>query len=310
MAISVSGSGHNSTITLYDIHQGNGSFRKDTSTTHSQVQLMQEALTNLGYDTKGADGKFGNDTLAAVKKFQKASNLTADGYFGKNSLIALEAAMGNVHWGGTDCTTNSSGTTPGGTGHDTIKNDPNKTYKVMKATRIDSYSNAVSVINNFAGEGNPLTVAQYKTNLDSIASVASNTYDKIDCSGFTYKAKNNQGYHGATTNFTQHCKYYGYISDLGGYSKLIPGMELYQAQRKSTASNEYYASHVGVYVGKYNFGDGKGLVHAVYQSSPNYGSLAKKYAKNVGTNGNRNGPNLTSMSSAWNYWAWSKYVKK
>lgn len=55
----------------------------------------------------------------------------------------------------------------------------------MTATRIDSYNAAVSAINGYAGSGSPLTVAQYKANLDSIAAVASNTYDKIDCSGFT-----------------------------------------------------------------------------------------------------------------------------
>lgn len=308
MAITITGSGHNSTITLYGIHQGNGSFKKDTATTRSQVKSMQRALITIGYDIK-ADGKFGDNTLAAVKALQKAKGLTVDGYFGKKSLQALEAAYGGHI--DDDCENSSSGgTTTEPSGHDKIVNDTSKTYKPMTATRIDSYNAAVSAINGYAGSGSPLTVAQYKANLDSIAAVASNTYDKIDCSGFTYKAKNKQGYHGATTNFNQHCKYFGFINDLGGRDKLIPGMELYQAQRKSANSNEYHADHVGVYAGKYDFGDGKGAVHAVYQSSGNFGSLAVKYTKNKGSNGYRNGPNLSSMSSAWNYWAWSKYVKK
>lgn len=309
MAITITGSGHNSSITLYGIHQGNGSFRKDTATTHSQVKSMQRALTTVGYDTQGADGKFGDNTLAAVKDFQRENGLTVDGYFGKMSLNTLEEIYGDHI--DEDCENSSSGgTTTGSSVHDKIVNDTSKTYKTMTATRIDSYSAAVSAINSFAGEGDPLTVAQYKANLDSIATVASNTYDKIDCSGFTYKAKNNQGYHGATTNFNKYCKYFGYINDLGGKDKLIPGMELYQAQRKSADDNQYYASHVGVYAGKYDFGDGNGPVHAVFQSSSNFGSLAVKYTKNKGTNGKRNGPNLSAMSSAWNYWAWSKYVKK
>lgn len=309
MAITITGNGHNSNITLYGIHHGNGSFKKDTSTTHSQVKSMQQALIAVGCDTKGADGKFGNNTLAAVKKLQKDNGLTADGYFGQKSLIALENLYGRHI--DEDCENSSSGgTTTDPSGHDKIVNDTSKTYKTMNATRIDNYNAAVSAINSFAGEGSPLTVAQYIAKLDGIAAVAANTYDKIDCSGFTYKAKNNQGYHGATTNFNQHCKYFGYIADLGGYDKLIPGMELYQAQRKSTSSNQYYAGHVGVYAGKHDFGDGKGPVHAIYQSSGNFGSLAVKYTKNKGTNGYRNGPNLSSMSSSWNYWAWSKYVKK
>ena len=96
MSISVSGSGHNSTITLYDIHQGNGSFRKDTSTTHSQVQLMQEALTNLGYDTKGADGKFGNDTLAHTRLFSAIENTMEriDTTFTTLSSTAMQAMNG------------------------------------------------------------------------------------------------------------------------------------------------------------------------------------------------------------------------
>ncbi len=142
-----------------------------------------------------------------------------------------------------------------------------------------------------------LTVAQYKTNRDSIAAVPANTYDKIDCSGFTYKARNNQGYHGATANFNQHCKYFGYIAALGGYDKLVPDMELYQAQRKNASSNQY-AGHVGV------------MPVSMILVTGNFGSLAVKYFKNKGENGNRNGPNLSSMSSVWNYWAWSKYVKK
>lgn len=94
MAVEITGSGYNSKVKLYNIHQGNGYFRKDTSTTHSQVKLLQSALTDLGYDTQGADGKYGNNTLAAVKKFQEANNLTADGLFGKNSLTALESILG------------------------------------------------------------------------------------------------------------------------------------------------------------------------------------------------------------------------
>ena len=92
--ITITGNGHNSAVTLYKIHQGNCSFKKDTATLHSQVKLMQEALTSIGHNTQGADGKFGSNTLAAVKAFQKAKGLTADGYFGKNSLNALEDEIG------------------------------------------------------------------------------------------------------------------------------------------------------------------------------------------------------------------------
>lgn len=55
---------------------------------------MQKTLTALGYDTQGADGKFGDHTLAAVKAFQQAKCLAVDGYLGKNSLAALELDIG------------------------------------------------------------------------------------------------------------------------------------------------------------------------------------------------------------------------
>ena len=53
--ITITGNGHNSAVTLYKIHQGNCSFKKDTATFHSQVKLMQEALTSIGYNTQGAN---------------------------------------------------------------------------------------------------------------------------------------------------------------------------------------------------------------------------------------------------------------
>ena len=91
----ITGSGPNSRTNLKNIHSGERSFQKDLSTTHSQISLMQQALTSLGYNTKGTDGIFGDNTASAVKFFQRACNLTADGYFGKNSLLNLEKLLGH-----------------------------------------------------------------------------------------------------------------------------------------------------------------------------------------------------------------------
>ena len=46
-------------------------------------------LNNLGYDTGGVDGIFGRKTRSAVKAFQKANGLKADGILGKNTITAL-----------------------------------------------------------------------------------------------------------------------------------------------------------------------------------------------------------------------------
>ena len=56
------------------------------------VTLLQTMLTQRGYSVgaKGADGKFGNATLNAVKAFQKDNGLVQDGVVGKNTWTALE----------------------------------------------------------------------------------------------------------------------------------------------------------------------------------------------------------------------------
>jgi peptidoglycan hydrolase-like protein with peptidoglycan-binding domain len=49
------------------------------------VREMQEALMARGYDLGrwGADGIFGNQTLKALKAFQKDSGIKADGIVGR-----------------------------------------------------------------------------------------------------------------------------------------------------------------------------------------------------------------------------------
>lgn len=58
-----------------------------------RVVLLQEALIGLDYLSGRADGKFGNQTLAAVLDFQQAQKLSADGLAGRKTLKALEKAV-------------------------------------------------------------------------------------------------------------------------------------------------------------------------------------------------------------------------
>lgn len=55
----------------------------------SSVKKLQILLNGLGYSVGTVDGDFGSKTLAAVKKFQNASGLTADGEVGSNTWAKL-----------------------------------------------------------------------------------------------------------------------------------------------------------------------------------------------------------------------------
>lgn len=60
-----------------------------------EVKRLQEALIALGYlDDGGADGDYGNGTVAAVKEFQKDNGLTADGHAGQQTLSTLYRKYG------------------------------------------------------------------------------------------------------------------------------------------------------------------------------------------------------------------------
>ena len=61
--------------------------------TGAQVKVLQRALTHLGYSVGTIDGDYGAATTAAVKQFQSASNLTADGLFGPATKTALATAL-------------------------------------------------------------------------------------------------------------------------------------------------------------------------------------------------------------------------
>lgn len=58
------------------------------------VALLQTLLLNRGYKLPkyGVDSDFGNETLSAVKQFQKDTGLTVDGVVGPNTWEKLESA--------------------------------------------------------------------------------------------------------------------------------------------------------------------------------------------------------------------------
>ena len=52
----------------------------DKQVGRTDLKAMQSKLTALGYDTKGADGIIGPNTRRAIRNWQAANGLTADGY--------------------------------------------------------------------------------------------------------------------------------------------------------------------------------------------------------------------------------------
>lgn len=66
--------------------------RKGNESSH--VKKAQELLISAGYDvgSDGADGKFGRETLSAVRAFQADHGLSPDGIIGPKTWAALDAA--------------------------------------------------------------------------------------------------------------------------------------------------------------------------------------------------------------------------
>lgn len=56
-----------------------------------EVRLLQEFLSDIGYDPGVPDGVFGNNTKKAVISFQNDAGLTADGIVGEKTWDALDA---------------------------------------------------------------------------------------------------------------------------------------------------------------------------------------------------------------------------
>ncbi len=64
----------------------------DVPLTRTQARQLQTALTELGYDTQGIDGRIGPNSRAALRAFQSDNGLVADGYAGRRAFNAVMAA--------------------------------------------------------------------------------------------------------------------------------------------------------------------------------------------------------------------------
>jgi peptidoglycan hydrolase-like protein with peptidoglycan-binding domain len=62
--------------------------------TLAEVQEIQRRLTGFGFDTGGTDGRVGNDTMRAVRNFQRRVGMEpADGYAGVKLLARLRQGI-------------------------------------------------------------------------------------------------------------------------------------------------------------------------------------------------------------------------
>ena len=125
------------------------------------VKALQQALAREGFDPGSVDGKFGPNTERAVKAFQRANGLTADGVVGPRTRAALE--------GGSATTTPTQPPSTGGTGDVTTSRSRTSTiggvstYKVQGKSGL-AFKSGMSV----DADGSPRAYHPRNTGLDAL----------------------------------------------------------------------------------------------------------------------------------------------
>lgn len=89
--------------------------------TGTAVKTLQERLKKLGYYTGSVDGKYGDGTEAAVKAFQEANGLSADGVAGTRTINKLYSDNAVAASSGSNSGSNS------GSGTSTVTSAPSRT---------------------------------------------------------------------------------------------------------------------------------------------------------------------------------------
>ncbi|GHU71264.1 hypothetical protein FACS1894184_17830 [Clostridia bacterium] len=177
------------------------------------------------------------------------------------------------------------------------------------------YDQILTFSNGKTGDSSVITWATYKANLERYASDPLNGYQSggatqnsanasgyssMCCAYFPYISRTQKGYAGCTTQYGSGEYIKGTIASIGGLDALIPGMEIFKGTDETK-------EHMGVYAGRYDFGDGNGLQHSVFQSLSAKPTITKlRFNKQTA---DQKGPNQTTIATGWVYWAWSKNVR-
>ncbi|NLI20149.1 MAG: peptidoglycan-binding protein [Clostridiales bacterium] len=151
-----------------------------------RVTELQTALTKLGYDPNGVDGRFGAGTQKAVIAFQKANKLTADGLAGtktQNLLYSLASAADSSSSSSSDATedSSSSGSSSSSGFTRTLRKGYTGSDVSGVQTQLSSLGYYTSTIDGVYGSGTMAAVSafQKKNNLSVDGLVGSKTYAKL-----------------------------------------------------------------------------------------------------------------------------------
>ena len=108
---------------------------------NATVKTYQKDLKRLGFYTGAIDGLPGRQTIAAVKAFQKANGLVADGKYGKMTDEAVDRAIAALDRSGGD-TAVKTGTGVTGTGAvvDIIKEQTDQLQSVSQYSHLITYA--------------------------------------------------------------------------------------------------------------------------------------------------------------------------
>ncbi len=107
-----------------------------SGSTGSQVRLVQQRLRDLGYFSNSVTGTYGSITVAAVKAFQRATGLVADGIAGVQTQRMLfegsPVSAGNSGSSGTSATPAPSSSSTGSSGSSSGGIDNSADYPMLK----------------------------------------------------------------------------------------------------------------------------------------------------------------------------------